>query len=58
MITEKQKKFILDNLDILDVYSLESIIEDLIDNMSKDYASKLISNMIEDMNDIEYEDIY
>ena len=45
MITEKQKKFILDNLDILDVYSLESIIEDLIDNMSKDYASKLMFDM-------------
>ena len=61
MITEKQKKFILDNLDILDVYSLESIIEDLIDNMSKDYASKLISNMIEDINDASWcsiEDTY
>ena len=34
------------------------IVEDLIDNMKKDYATRLISNMIENMNDIEYEDIY
>lgn len=58
MLTERQKSFILDNIDVLDIFELQQIVEDLIDNMKKDYATRLISNMIENMNDIEYEDIY
>ena len=51
-ITKKQKDFILDNIDILDNYTLQDIVELLIDNMSKEYASELISLMIEQLNDI------
>lgn len=54
MITQKQKDFILDNIDILDVYTLQEIIEQLIDNMSKKYATKLIGNMIEDLKEVDY----
>lgn len=61
MITEKQKNFILDNIDILDVWELQQIVEHLIDSMKKEYATELIGNMIENMNDAswcEYENIY
>ena len=58
MLTERQKSFILDNIDVLDIFELQQIVEDLIDNMKKDYATRLIGNMIENINDIEYEDIY
>lgn len=58
MLTERQKSFILDYIDVLDIFELQQIVEDLIDNMKKDYATRLISNMIENINDIEYEDIY
>ena len=51
MITEKLKNFILDNIDILDIFTLQEIIEHLINNMKKDYASELIKNMIENLND-------
>ena len=51
-ITKKQKDFILDNIDILDNYTLQDIVELLIDNMPKEYASELISLMIEQLNDI------
>lgn len=51
-ITKKQKDFILDNIDVLDNYILQDIVELLIDNMSKEYASELISLMIEQLNDI------
>ena len=51
-ITKKQKDFILDNIDVLDSYTLQDIVELLINNMSKEYASELISLMIEQLNDI------
>lgn len=51
-ITKKQKDFILDNIDILDNYTLQDMVKLLIDNMSKEYASELISEMIEQLNDI------
>lgn len=51
-ITKKQKDFILDNIDVLDNYTLQDIVELLINNMSKEYASELISLMIEQLNDI------
>lgn len=51
-ITKKQKDFILDNIDVLDNYILQDIVELLINNMSKEYASELISLMIEQLNDI------
>ena len=60
-LTDKQKKFILENIDILDIYTLQEIVEELIDNMSKEYATNLISNMIEDLKELDfgdYENIY
>lgn len=51
-LTEKQKNFILDNIDILDNYSLQMIVEKLIDYMKKEDASQLIKEMIEELNDI------
>lgn len=56
-ITDKQKNFILDNIDILDEYDLHEIIEKLIDNMSKEYASQLISKMIEVLKEVDATDI-
>ena len=53
-LTNKQKEFILNNIDILDNYTLQEIIEELIDNMSKEYATKLIGNMIEDLKEVDY----
>ena len=52
-LTDKQKEFILDNIDILDNWSLQEIIEELIDNMSKEYASQLISEMIKALKEID-----
>ena len=52
-LTNKQKEFILNNIDILDNYTLQEIIEELIDNMSKEYATKLIGNMIEDLKEVD-----
>lgn len=61
-ITEKQRNFILKNLDILESYQLEEIIEKIgIDNLDKEYASELINNIIEVLDGIEYmsyEDLY
>lgn len=53
-LTDKQKIFILDNIDILDNYELQEIIEELIDNMTKEYATKLISEMIEGLKSVDY----
>ena len=60
-LTDKQKKFILENIDILDIYTLQEIVEELIDNMSKEYAKNLINNIIEDLKELDfgdYENIY
>ena len=56
MLTEKQKNFILENIDVLDIYSLQEIVENLIDNMTKEYATNLISNMIEDLKELDFGD--
>lgn len=56
MITEKQKKFILENIDALDIYELQEIVEKLIDNMTKKYATELISNMIDNLHSVDYGD--
>ena len=62
MITEKQKNFILKNLDALENWQLEEIIEKIgIDKLDKEYASDLIKNIIETLEEIKgmsYEDIY
>ena len=55
-LTEKQKDFILNNIEILDNYTLQEIVKELIDNMSKKYATSLISNMIEDLKNVDYGD--
>lgn len=55
-LTDKQKEFILNNIDILNIYELQEIIEKLIDNMDKKYASKLISQMIEDLHECDWGD--
>jgi uncharacterized protein (UPF0335 family) len=61
MITEKQKKFILDNIEALEKWQLEEIIEKIgINNLDKEYASELIKDIIEVLNEIKgmsYEDI-
>ena len=59
MITEKQKKFILNNIDLLDTTDMEEIIEKLIDNMTKEYATGLVKNMIDRLKDLsgDYENI-
>lgn len=61
-ITEKQKKFILDNLDTLEDWQLEEIIEKIgIDSLDKEYASELIKDIIEVLNELKgtsYEDIF
>ena len=56
-LTDKQKEFILDNIDILDEYDLHEIIEKLIDNMSKEYASQLINKIIEALKEVDANDI-
>lgn len=60
-ITEKQKQFILDNIEALEKWQLEEIIEKIgIDNLDKEYASDLIKDIIEMLNEIKgtsYEDI-
>lgn len=62
MITEKQKNFILKNLDVLENWQLEEIIEKIgIDKLDKEYASDLIKDIIETLEEIKgmsYEDIY
>ena len=60
-ITEKQKKFILDNLEMLEQWQLEEIIKKIgIDSLDKEYASDLIKDIIEVLEEIKgmsYEDI-
>ena len=60
-ITEKQKKFILDNLEVLEQWQLEEIIGKIgIDSLDKEYASELIKDIIETLEEIKgisYEDI-
>ena len=60
-ITEKQKKFILDSLEVLEKWQLEEIIKKIgIDNLDKEYASELIKGIIETLEEIKgmsYEDI-
>ena len=60
-ITYKQKSLILNNLDLLQNWQLEEIIEKIgIDNLDKEYASYLIKSIIEAINNIKgmsYEDI-
>lgn len=55
-LTEKQKNFILNNIEIIDNYTLQEIVEELIDNMSKKYATNLISNMMKDLKNVDYGD--
>lgn len=60
MITSKQKYFILDNIEILDKYLLEEIVEKTIDYLDKQYASELIKEMKENLElaETDYEDIF
>lgn len=60
MITSKQKYFILDNIEILDKYLLEEIVEKTIDYLDKQYASELIKEMKESLElaETDYEDIF
>ena len=53
-LTDKQKQFILNNIDVLDIFELQEIVEKLIDNMSKEYATELISSMIDYLKNIDY----
>lgn len=47
-ITDKQKKVILNNLDLLENWQLEEIIEMIgIDDLEKKYASELIKDIFE-----------
>ena len=61
-ITDKQKEIILNNLEALEKWQLEEIIEQIgIDNLDKEYASELISDIFETLNEIKgmsYEDIF
>ena len=61
-ITDKQKKVILDNLDTLENWQLEEIIEKIgIDNLDREYASELIKdilNTLEELKGVSYQDIY
>ena len=61
-ITDKQKKVILNNLDLLENWQLEEIIEMIgIDNLDKKYASELIKDIFEvekELAGTSYEDIY
>ena len=60
-ITEKQKKFILDSLEVLEKWQLEEKNKKIgIDNLDKEYASELIKGIIETLEEIKgmsYEDI-
>jgi len=60
-ITDKQKKFILNNLDVLENWQLEEIIEKIgLESLDKEYASELIKDIVETLNEIKgisYEDI-
>lgn len=60
-ITEKQKKVILNNLDLLENWQLEEIIEMIgIDDLDKKYASELIKDIFEvekELAGTSYEDI-
>ena len=61
-ITDKQKKVILNNLDLLENWQLEEIIEMIgIDDLDKKYASELIKDIFEAEKELagtSYEDIY
>ena len=61
-ITDKQKKVILDNLDTLENWQLEEIIEKIgIDNLDREYASELIKDILETLEEVKgvsYQDIY
>ncbi len=61
-ITDKQKKVILNNLDLLENWQLEEIIEMIgIDDLDKKYASELIKDIFEvekELAGTSYEDIY
>ena len=61
MITEKQKQFILDNIEALEKWQLEEIIVKIgIDSLDKKYASELIKDIIEVLKELQgmsYEDI-
>ena len=61
-ITDKQKKIILDNLDTLENWQLEEIIEKIgIDNLDREYASELIKDILdtlEEVKGVSYQDIY
>ena len=60
-IKEKKKKFILNNIEILGKWQLEEIIEKIgIDDLDREYASELIKDIIEVIEEIKglsYEDI-
>ena len=60
-ITDKQKKVILNNLDLLENWQLEEIIEMIgIDDLDKKYASELIKDIFEVKKELagtSYEDI-
>ncbi len=60
-ITDKQKNFILKNLDLLEDWQLEEIIEKIgIDSLDREYASELIKDIIEvikELKGMSYEDI-
>ena len=60
-ITDKQKKVILNNLEVLEKWQLEEIIEKIgIDNLDRKYASELIKDILEvlkEMQGMSYEDI-
>lgn len=60
-ITDKQKKVILNNLDLLENWQLEEIIEMIgIDDLGKKYASELIKDIFEvekELAGTSYEDI-
>ena len=61
-ITDKQKKVILDNLDALENWQLEEIIEKIgIDKLDREYASELIKDILdtlEELKGVSYQDIY
>ena len=60
-ITDKQKRVILNNLDLLENWQLEEIIEMIgIDDLDKKYASELIKDIFEvekELAGTSYEDI-
>lgn len=60
-ITDKQKKVILNNLDVLENWQLEEIIEKIgIDDLDREYASELIKGIFEVLEEIQgmsWEDI-